>query len=188
MIGAETFSRHPRLDRPRHLRAVRRRRRRGRARCAGAARQARGSRHPHRAAALRRPPQIEALCRRRPVLDRHRRPSAHGGPRGVPSCRGDDHRRGRGRLQGDRLHAPPTSTGSFRTRPTSASSTVRRTSSALRRRKSSSRSTGTATPRRPRSRWRLPTRSPTAASSAATCLLLEAMGGGFTWGAALVRW
>ena len=31
-------------------------------------------------------------------------------------------------------------------------------------------------------------RSPTAASNEATCCFLEAMGGGFTWGAALLRW
>ena len=74
---------HPRLDRPRHLRAVRRRRRRGGAGGAAAARHARGPRHPHRASALRRPPQGQALCRRRPVLDADRRAPAHGGPRGV---------------------------------------------------------------------------------------------------------
>ena len=38
---------------------------------------------------------------------------------------GDDHRRDRGRLRGDRLHRRTTSTGSCRTRPTSASSTPR---------------------------------------------------------------
>ena len=52
---------HPRLDRSRHLRAVRRRRRRGRARGAAAAGHARGSRHPHRAPALRRAAQEQAV-------------------------------------------------------------------------------------------------------------------------------
>ncbi len=46
---------HPRLDRPRHLRAVRRRRRRGGARGAAAAGHARGPRRAHGASALRRP-------------------------------------------------------------------------------------------------------------------------------------
>ncbi len=67
------------------------------------------------------------------VLDPDRRASAHGGPRGVQARGGHDHRRDRGRLRGDRHHAPPTSTGSCRTRPTSASSTAPPTSSALRR-------------------------------------------------------
>ena len=62
------------------------------------------ARHPHRASAFGRPPQIEALCRWRAVVDRHRGPSAHGGARGVSPCGGDDYRRGRGCLQGDRLH------------------------------------------------------------------------------------
>ena len=65
--------------------------------------------------------------------------------------------------------ASPTSTGSFRIRPTNGSSTARRTSSASRRTKSSPPSTATATHRRPRSRWRSPMPSPTAASSAAIC-------------------
>ena len=78
---------HPRLDRPHHLRAVRRRRRRGRAGGAAAAGHARGSRRAHRASALRRPPQGQALCRRRAVLDRDRRPSAHGRPRGLQARR-----------------------------------------------------------------------------------------------------
>ena len=69
VIGVGDVLAHPRLDRSRHLRAVRRWRRRGRARSAGAAGHARRPRHSHGAAAFRRPPQIEALCRRR---TRHR--------------------------------------------------------------------------------------------------------------------
>ena len=45
----------------------------------------------------------------------------------------------------------------------------------------------TATRRRRRCRWRSTRRCATAASSAAT-LLLEAFGGGFTWGASLIRY
>ena len=51
---------HPRLERPRHLRAVRRRRRRGRAGGAGAAGQAVRPRRADDASALRRPAQVEA--------------------------------------------------------------------------------------------------------------------------------
>ena len=88
------------------------------------------SRRPDHASALRRPPQDEALCRRRAVVDPDRRPSAHGRPRGLQACGRHDHRRDRGRLRGDRLHRRATSTGSCRTRPTTGSSTARRTSSA----------------------------------------------------------
>ena len=66
--------------------------------------QGRGARHPDRAPAFRWPVQVEALCRRRAVIDRHGRSPAHGRARGVSPCRGDDHRRGRGRLQGHGLH------------------------------------------------------------------------------------
>ena len=69
-----------------------------------AARHARGPRHSHRASALGRAPQVQALCRRRAVLDPDRRAPAHGRARGVQACGGDDHRRDRGRLQGHRLH------------------------------------------------------------------------------------
>ena len=60
---------HPGLERPHHLRAVRRRRRRGRAGGAAQAGHQRRPRHPDHASALGRPPQGQALCRWRPVLD-----------------------------------------------------------------------------------------------------------------------
>ncbi len=66
---------HPRLEGPRHLRAVRRRRRRGRAGGAVAARQPRGPRHPGDAHPLRRPLRGPALRRRRPRLDQDHRAS-----------------------------------------------------------------------------------------------------------------
>ena len=66
---------NPRLERPRHLRAVRRRRRRGRAGGAGAAGQAVRPRRADDASALRRPAQVETVCRWRTVLDPDRRPS-----------------------------------------------------------------------------------------------------------------
>ena len=62
------------------------------------------------------------------------------------------------------------------------------TSSASRRRRSSSPSTGTAIRRRPRSRWRSRRRSRDGRIKQGDLVLLEAMGGGFTWGSALVRW
>ena len=115
---------HPRLDRPRDLRAVRRRRRRRGAR--GRAQPASDRpRHPRRQPPLRRPLQGQALCRRRPVDDRHRRASAHGRARGLQPRRRHDHRRHRGNLRRDRLSPPTTSTGSCRIRPTCASSTRR---------------------------------------------------------------
>ena len=51
------------------------------------------------ASALRRPPQVEALCRWRSVLDPDRRPSADGRPRGVQARGRHDHRRDRRCLQ-----------------------------------------------------------------------------------------
>ena len=63
---------NPGLERPRHLRAVRRRRRRRRAGSAGAAGQALRPRHPDHASTLRRPAQGEAICRWRAVLDADR--------------------------------------------------------------------------------------------------------------------
>ena len=47
------------------------------------------------------------------------------------------------------------------------------------------RRSATATPRPPRSRWRSTSRAATAASRRAISCMIEAMGGGFTWGTAL---
>ena len=85
---------HPRLERPHDLRPVRRRRGGDRARGARERRPARLARRHRLAAALRRPPPREALCRRRPFDHPDGRPSAHGGQGSVPS---------RGR-HGDRRH------------------------------------------------------------------------------------
>ena len=87
-------------------------------------------RRARRQPALRRLPQGQALCRRRPVDDRHGRPSAHGRPRGLQACRRHDHRRHRGDVRRRPASRPTTSTGSCRIRPTSASSTPRPRSSA----------------------------------------------------------
>ena len=64
---------HPRLEGPRHLRAVRRRRRRRRARSPVAGRQPRGSRHPGHAHPLRRTLRGAALRRRRSRLHQDHR-------------------------------------------------------------------------------------------------------------------
>ena len=125
----------PRLERPRHLRAVRRRRRRRRAGSAAAAGRGRRSRHPDDASALRRPAQVEALCRWRAVLDPDGGLSADGGPRGVQARGRHDHRRDRTMRSRPPAPRPRTSTGSFRTRPTSESSMLQRTSCILRRRR-----------------------------------------------------
>ena len=90
-------------------------------------------RRPRRAGgqpALRRRPQGQALCRRRAVDDRHGRPAAHGRPRGLQARRRHDHRRRRSDVSPRPASPPATSTGSCRTRPTSASSTLRPRSSA----------------------------------------------------------
>ena len=50
-------------------------------------------RHVDDASALRRPAQVETLCRWRSVLDPDRGLSADGGPRGVQACGRHDHRR-----------------------------------------------------------------------------------------------
>ena len=141
------------------------------------------------ASALRRPPPRQALCRRRPVLDRHRRPPAHGGQGGVPPRGRHDHRRGRGRASRRPATPPTTSTGSCRTRPTSASSTAPAQKLGIAPDKGGDRpSTGTATPRPPRSRWRWRRRCADGRIKRGDLVLLEAMGGGFTWGSALIRW
>ena len=54
------------------------------------------------ASALRRPAQVEAVCRWRSVLDPDRRPSPDGRPRGVQARGRHDHRRDRRCLQRDR--------------------------------------------------------------------------------------
>jgi 3-oxoacyl-[acyl-carrier-protein] synthase-3 len=81
-----------------------------------------------------------------------------------------------------------TSTGSSRTRPTCASSKPRPSAWTCRWTASSSPWTGTAIPRPVRCRWRSTRRCARARSSAAIVVLLEAFGGGFTWGSALLRY
>ena len=58
-----------------------------------------GPRHADDASALRRPAQVEAVCRRRAVLDPDGRPSADGRPRSVQARGRHDHRRDRRCLQ-----------------------------------------------------------------------------------------
>ena len=54
--------------------------------------------------------------------------------------------------------------------------------------RSSSRSSGTAIPRRLRFRWRSMAAVSDGRIKRGDLVLMEAMGGGFTWGAVLVRW
>ena len=79
------------------------------------------------------------------------------------------------------------STGWCRIRPTAASSMPWAASWVFRPSGSSSPWTAMPTPPRPRCRWRWPRRGVTGASSAGQLVLLEALGGGLTWGSALVR-
>ena len=145
-------------------------------------------RHPHLASALGRPAQGEAvsstaaLHRRRTVGHlRMEGKEVFKHAVGMITDVIDD------AVQGDRDVPPTTSTGSFRIRPTSASSTPRRTSSTLRREKVVPPSTDTATPRPPRFRWRFDAVADGRIKKG-DLVLFEAMGGGFTWGSVLVRW
>ena len=113
--------------------------------------------------------------------------SAHGRPRSVQACGRHDHRRDRGCLQGHRQHRRRHRL--VRSAPGQQADHRRFGAQAWHcAGKMVPRSTGTATPRRPRSRWRCRTRSRTAAIKRGDLVLLEAMGGGFTWGSALLRW
>ena len=115
---------HPRLDRPQHLRAVRRRRRRGGA--AGGRGQGRQDRpgHPLDAPVLRRRALRAALCRWRPVGDPDHRPCEDGRARGLPPRGGQPGGRDRRRHRRQPHHGGTRSTGWCRTRPTGASSTA----------------------------------------------------------------
>ena len=83
---------------------------------------------------------------------------------------------------------PPTSTGSCRTRPTSASSTAPRTSSGI----APEKVVTTVDRHGNTSAASIPLALDVAVKDGrikrGDLVLLEAMGGGFTWGAALVRW
>ena len=179
---------HPRLERPDHLRALRRRRRRGRAGAGGGRRQHCRPRHPDLAPSLGRAAQGKALRRRRTLRDGHGRSCAHGGARGLQARGRDDLRRDQRRLRGDRHAAPTTSTGSCRTRPTSASSTPAPRSSASREQKVVS----TVDRHGNTSAASIPLALDEAVRDGRIkpghLLMLEAMGGGFTWGSVLVRW
>ena len=126
---------HPRLERPHHLRAVRRRRRRDRARGGGGRGHLRRPRRPHRAPALRRALPRQALRRRRSGLDRHHRRSQDGRARGVPLRRRHDHRRDPGCVRRHRHHrrgsrlvraAPGQQAHHRRRAPTSSASRAKR--------------------------------------------------------------
>ena len=78
-------------------------------------------------------------------------------------------------------------TGWCRTRRTCASSRASANASTCRWRGWCAPSSGTPIPPPPRSRWRSPRPMPTGGCSRGQLVLLEALGGGLTWGSALVR-
>ena len=190
VIGAETFSRILDWTDRTHLRAVRRRRRRRGARGAGGDGRARRPRHARRRSCA----PTGATATSSTSTAARARPA----PPGILRMEGREVFRfavGKvtdvvtRRLRGEPATAPDDLDWFV---PHQAN---RRIIEATRRearhraaRRSSSRSTGTATPRPPRSRSRSTRRARTAASRTGDLVMLEAIGGGFTWGSALVRW
>ena len=138
--------------------------------------------------ALGRPPSRQALCRRRPVDDQDGRPSAHGGQGSVPARGRHGDRRHQGLLSTTPASPPPTSTGSCRIRPTGASSTPRPTSSAC----APEKVVVTVDRHGNTSAASIPLALDVAVKDGrikkGDLVMIEAMGGGFTWGAALIRW
>ena len=130
----------------------------------------------------------QALCRRRAVLDQDRRAPAHGGTRGLQARGGDDHRRDRGRLQGHRLlrrrhrlvRAAPGQPAHHRR--------LRARSSASRRKKWSPPWTKHGNTSAASIPLALTAAVADGRIKRGDLVLLEAMGGGFTWGSVLVRW
>ena len=180
------FQPHPRLGRPRDLRAVRRRRRRG------------GASRP------RRSPRTDRACSR-PGSTPTARTMRCSMSMAAPSTTGTV---GKVRMKGREVFrhavvnlaevleevlerggnsAHPRSTGSCRIRPTPGSSTRPPGSSACRRKRWSSRSTTTPTLRPPRFRSRFDVAVRDGRIKPGDLVMLEAMGGGFTWGASLLR-
>ena len=144
-------------------------------------------RHPGHQAARRRPPQRPALRRRR---------TSTTGTVGKLRMKGREVFRHAvvnladvlNEVLAARASLRPTSTGSFRTRPTRASSTRRRRNSACRAKKWWSPSTEHANT----SAASVPLAFDTAVKDGrikrGDIVVLEAMGGGFTWGAAALRY
>jgi 3-oxoacyl-[acyl-carrier-protein] synthase III len=178
---------HPRLERPHHLRALRRRR--GRDRAGGAAE---GERHAPIAASWRpacapTAPPRQALCRWRPLDHQDGRPSAHGGPRGLQARRRHDHRRDRGRLRG----RPASRRRLDWFVPHQANKRIIDASAkklGIARRRSSSRSTATATPRPPRAAGAHAAVADGRIKRRATSCCWRPWAADFTWGAVLLRW
>ena len=180
---------HPRLERPHHLRAVRRRRRR-----AGAGGAARAAARSPTAACWRRSLRSDGAHKDKLYVD------------GGPSTTGTvGHLRMEGRevfkhavgMITDVIEATFAAGRHHRRRPRLVRAAPgqqahhRRLGQEARHRRAkrwSSPSTCTATPRPPRFRWRLPLAVADGRIKKGDLVLLEAMGGGFTWGAVLLRW
>ena len=179
---------HPRLERPHHLRALRRRRRRGRA---GSWQKAR-ERSPIAACSPRicapTASTAEALRRWRPVLDRHGRASPHGGQEVFKHAVG---------MITDVIEAAFAATGTGPDDidwfvPHQANQRIIDASAPQARHRRAPRSCPpsrvTATPPPPPFRCRSTRPSRDGRMKRGDLVMLEAMGGGFTWGSALVRW
>ena len=143
---------------------------------------------PHVASALRRPISRQALCGRWAGLDGDDGPSAHGGAGRCSSSRS-----ARSPTSSERPSPRPergqtTSTGSCPIRPTDASSRPRPTSSASRREKvvlTVERHGNTSAASIPLA---LDTAQRDGRIKVGDLVMLEAIGGGFAWASALIRW
>ena len=176
---------------PDDRRAVRRRRGRGAARGGGA-----GIRHPRLL-----PPRRWQRAGGSPDARRRKSPPGERGDRGAAGAFPPAERAGGVQVRrvadgGVRANAARGATGSAprmwrwwcRTRPTSASSTPRRSGWACPPSGWRRCWPATATPPRRRCRWRWRTWWSRGGSSGATCVVLVAVGAGFTAGATLMRW
>ena len=134
-------------------------------------------------AAIRHP-----LCRWRPVLDRSDRLSADGGPRGVPPGGAASRRSRRGSARRERARPRRISTGWCRIRRTAGSST----GSARRLGLPAAKIVSTIERHANTSAASIPLALATAVADGRIrpghLVLMEALGGGLSWGASLVRW
>ena len=123
-----------------------------------------------------------------PVVDRNRRPSAHGRTRGISPCSDQDQRGDRRRRWTRPAIKPRISIGSFPIKPISVSWTARRRKLGLDKDKiiitlDKHANTSAASIPLALSQGRADGRI-----KPGDLVLIEAMGGGFTWGAVLIRW
>ena len=152
-----------------------------------------GQRHERRsrradlAPSLRRTAQGQALRRRRAVVDRHGRACPHGGTRSLQACRRHDHRRNQRRLRGDG-HRPDDIDWFV---PHQANQRII-DASARKLGITEQKVVSTVARHGNTSAASIPLALDEAVRDGRIrkghLVMLEAMGGGFTWGSALVRW